>query len=133
MPFDDVFGFPSRMLTAIAETIDKQWADMFPETQKERHDEPTCCGARHVTECRPTDARADETSQAVWYSACEAGPGEVLKLKDEVKRLTAEVERLRLRPEELAAIRDAMGWFAAYGHAVALILASMLKRLGGGE
>ena len=36
----------SRMLTAMAEKIDKRWADMVAETPKERHDAATCCGGR---------------------------------------------------------------------------------------
>ena len=52
-----------RMLTQMAEKIDKQWADVAVP-QEQRHDAGTCCGERQVTECRPEDAGADETSQA---------------------------------------------------------------------
>ena len=46
--------FPSEFATLAAVAI----------AEEPRHDEPTCCGERQVTECRPTDAAADETSQA---------------------------------------------------------------------
>ena len=78
-------------------------------------------------------------------NACEAYTTEIARLRSEVERLrrakdsweresvahAEEVERLRLTEQERAAVKDAIGWFAAYGHVVAPVLDSMLKRLGG--
>ena len=74
-----------RMLTQMAEKIDRQWADMVAETPEQRHDAATCCGERQGTECRPEDAGADETSQAdVGDEWRDLGPEEFIHPGDEV-------------------------------------------------
>lgn len=50
-----------------------------------RHDAATCCRERHVTECRPEDAGADETSQAdVGDGWRDLRPDEILQDGDEL-------------------------------------------------
>ena len=108
MPFDDLrlqrglngmgLPFPHYGVAAAADVA---------RATEPRHDEPTCCGERQVTECRPADARADETSQVdsprsetapageavtarsqdEWFAACSTGPEEVLRLWRTVERL----------------------------------------------
>ena len=132
-----------RMLTAMADQIDKQWADMAAPVAVPavpRHDEPTCCGRQPVTEAQPVDAAADETSQ-------------VDSLRAEITALKAEVERLRLEGcdlrKSLFAVHDDLGrvWLTkkekkavqfAVDHfgtfkSQANTLREIIERLGGGE
>jgi hypothetical protein len=123
MPFDD-------LLTPVA----------VPAEQ--RHDGATCCGERHVTECRSPDSEADETShvQITEMSITDTWAAEVARLSAENHLLTAEVERLRLRPDERKAIELIVRCIDAYeaetdgfSSGATASLCDMLKRLGGGE
>jgi hypothetical protein len=83
---------------------------------------------------RPDDRfRRRVTPEAALVRELKIEAGRITTQMDQIEQLRSEVARRRLTPEERAAVRDAVGWFAAYGHAVAPILDSMLKRLGGGE
>jgi len=53
--------------------------------------------------------------------------------REEIKRLKAEVERLRLRENEIVAISIAMSWLPPQSSSSYVALKLMLKRLGGGE
>jgi len=53
--------------------------------------------------------------------------------REEIKRLTAEVERLRLRENEIVATKIAMSWLPPQSCVSAVLLELMLKRLGGRE
>ena len=89
MPFDD-------LLTPV----------VIPAEQ--RHDAATCCGERHVTECRSPAAAADETSQAAEQPLGAYLNEENDDLRQQVAALTAEVERLRSGVYGLSAQGNAM-------------------------
>jgi hypothetical protein len=188
-----------RMLTAMADEIDKQWADMVAPVAipaNERHDAATCCGERQEP-AKPVEIDGDkpdagekfgilhqgsvlrdgdewayistpddwssipkfsagsfvrdslisgkryrrrlatpspETPPSSWdeHRMSGAWRRKAYELADENAALRNEVERLRLRPEERRAIRNALSWMLP-SSASFLLLESMLKRLGGGE
>ena len=114
-----------RMLTAMAEEIDKQWADMAAPVAvpaEPRHDAATWCGERHVSDCRSPDAAADETSQPDEQPLGAFLNEENDELRQQVATLKAEVERLRMCEEERESVQRA-----------AAFLTKLADRLGGGE